>query len=543
MWGRRAFGRVLLDSEVYDVMSRPSRLLKQVRIPSNTPDFAVAISESLKDNFAIARSPERPNQFISAPARDIVILGGPVPETFATSIAAELTSMHGQFTPDFRVSAFETLATVSNEISVFFGRGVLAASDMPQVADLEFCAPAGGAKPEHDAKSVVPLIRAQSGHNANRPAAWYAGQVGLAIGFRHGAAPATILPEELGDGWEQVLPNLVLFFGRQNEADSIIRAFHLKQTETDAPAVDAIPPVVEPQFPDWYSRDGLWQWLDIGGRRLWFRLTNRTGASLFSSDAEMVQRRGREIGLATGLIIVKGLVLPRMPGLFDTYSGWRVDFQKDETLRHSEVAGIAWTAVAQTRGRYAIFSHGEGRWKGEEKSSTGDMVLPLGKQRRIELCFLDEIATGSRFGSKKQDEDKRDRIYPADSLVLKYAEQAQSRSGSMGAFLLPAADDDSRWERFVAEPMGPRRGQEDESDAPSQPISLDWINRAASVDGNVARGLAEFWLDRWTLEVRPTPGHLEVRVKFEHDPEIYRIENGGRGALGPLWIEYVWLNP
>jgi hypothetical protein len=541
MWGRRVFGRVLLDSEVYDVMSKPSRLLKQVRIPANTPNFAATISEALKENFAIARSPENPNQFVSVPARDIVILGGPVPETFATSIAGELTSMHGQFTPDFRVSTVETLAADSGDVRVFFGRGVLASSDVPQVADLEFCATPGGAKPGWNAKGVVPLIRAQSGGNANRAAAWYAGQSGLAIGFRHGVAPATILPEELGAGWEQTLQDIVLFFGRQNDTDPIIRGFHRQRTLTDKPNVPAIP-IVDHQFADWYSRDGVWQWLEIGGRKLWFRFTNRTGASLFSTDAEEVEQRGREIETATGLIVVRGLILPRMPRFFDTYSGWRVDFQKDETLRHSELAGIAWTAAAQTRGRYAIFNHGEGQWKGEEKSSTGEMLLPLGKKRRLDLRFLDEIGTGSRFASKKLDRKKRDKIYRVDSSVLMYAEAAQAQSGSMGALLLPAPDGEPRWEKFVADPVKLRRESAGESDEP-QPISLDWVNRTASVDGNVTRGLADFWLSRWGLEARPSAAHLEVRIRFERDTDTYMIENGGYGALGPLWIKYVWLNP
>jgi hypothetical protein len=83
--------------------------------------------------------------------------------------------------------------------------------------------------------------------------------------------------------------------------------------------------------------------------------------------------------------------------------------------------------------------------------------------------------------------------------------------------------------------------RESEADAPPQPISLDWVNRAACVEGNLTRGLAEFWLDRWGLEARPTPQHLEVKVTFERDSRSYKIREGSHGALGPLWIKYVWL--
>jgi hypothetical protein len=541
MWGRRVFGRVLLDSEVYEAMSRPSRLLKKVRLPSNAPDFAKHISAALKENFAIARSSESPNQFVSVPARDIVILGGMLPDTFATSIGADLTSMHGQFVPDFRVSTAETLAaSASGDISVFFGRGVFAASDAPQVADLEFCATIGGAKPSSSTRGVVPCIRAQSGHNAKKAAAWYAGQSGLAIGFALGAAPATILPEELGSGWEQILQDVVLFFGRQNETDPIIRGFHRQRTISDAAAVAAIP-IVDSEFSDWHCHDGEWQWLDVGGRKLWFRFTNRTGASWFATNAELVEQRAREAKATAGLIVVKGLILPRMPGLFDAYSGWRVDFQGDETLRHSEVAGKRWTAVAQTRGRYAIFSHGEGQWRGEEKSATGDMLLALGKRRQLELRYLDQLTHGSRYTAARPDAERLENIYQADPLVLMYAEATQSQTGAMGAFLLPVFEGEQRWQRFVAEPATPYR-DDNASDSEQQPISLDWVNRAASVDGNVTRGLAEFWLSRWGLEASATPSRLEVRVKLESGVETYRIENNGYGALGPLWVKYVWLD-
>jgi hypothetical protein len=543
MWRRRVFGRVLSDAEVYGVMSNPSQLLRQVSVPARTANFAKAISEALKDNFAIARSPERPNEFVSVPARDIVIFGKAVPDTFAASIAGELTRMHGQFTPDFRISAVETLAADydgADDVRVFFGRGVFAALDAPQVADLEFCATAKDARPDRSATVVVPHIRGHSGANVNRPAAWYAGQSGIAIGFRPGAAPALILAEEFGQDWEPLLQDLVLFFGRQKDADPVIRGIHLDRTRTEKST--APPPHPIDFEPDWYSRDGAWQWLQIADRKLWFRFTNRTGASRFSVNAGTVETRARDNGEPIGILVVKGLVLPRMPRLVDFFSGWRVDFQKDETLRHSELLGMVWTAAAQTRARYGIFSHVEGQWKGEEKTSAGEMVLPLGKNRRLDLRYLEDIAPGS-FGStssSKSERQMRDKIYGSDCHVLMYAESPQSQSDSMGALLLPTVDQDSQWQKFVAEPVKVRgeRG----SNEPQQPISLDWVNRAASIDG-VERGLAEFWLDRWGLEARATPKHLEVKVRFEQEVQSYRIKEGGHGALGPLWIKYVWLAP
>jgi hypothetical protein len=424
---------------------------------------------------------------------------------------------------------------------VFFGRGVFAASDAPQVADLEFCATPGDTKPDEKAKPVVPMVRAQFGSGSNRAAAWYAGQLGVAIGFRVDAAPASIMPEELGEGWEPILEDLILFFGRQKESDPVIRAFHRQATNADA-HVPKIP-AFDLQFADWYTHDGVWQWLEINRRKLWFRITNRTGASLFLPDADLIEQRGRAIGGSTGLIIVRGLILPRQPRRLDAYTGWRVEFQSDETLRHSELAGLAWTAAAQRQ--YGIFSHLDGQWKGEEKSSTGEMLLPLGKKRRLELRYLDQIALKGLDASnhlKKSDLEQRDKIYGYDSLVLMYAESARTQSDSMGAFLLPTGENEADWQTLVAEPIQLRRESSGQVDAEPQAVSLDWVNRAASIDGNIRLGLAEFWLDRWGLEARPTAGYLDVRVKFDRSIESYRIKNGSRGALGPLWIEYVWLD-
>ncbi len=541
MWSRPVFGRVLTDSEVYDATSRPSRLLKRVSIqPSRGRDFAEAISGALKENFALARSPHEASQFVSVPARDIIIVGNILPDGFASSIAESLTRMHGQFRPDFRVETLEASSELDAP-QVYFGRGVFASSDATQVADIEFCATPGDAKPEKGAKTVQPMLRSQSG--GNRPAAWYVGQLGLAIGFRPDSAPATILPEEFGGNWEPILQDLVLFLGRQRESDPVIRLFRRERTIDEKENTPQLP-TVDRQFVDWHERDGIWQWLEINGRKLWFRITNRTGASLFSTDTDLIRQRGRTGGGAAGLVIVRGLILPPLPRRRDNYSGWRVEFQSDETLRHSELGGLAWTAAAQRR-RYGIFSHTEGEWRGEEKSATGDMLLPLGKNRRLELRYLDQTALKSNvsFQSERNDVETVDQVYGRNSLVLGYVESARSQSVSMGAFLLAGDNEEDGWQRLVSEPIRPRRGGSITTDDEPLAVSLDWVNRAAWVDGDISLGLAQFWLNRWRLEAKPTAHHLEIRIQIENEVvRPYRIRNGSRGALGPLWVEYVWLD-
>jgi len=276
---------------------------------------------------------------------------------------------------------------------VFFGLGVFApdADDQP-VADLQF---AWKAPPDVD-DVVTPQLGAG---RSEPPAAWYPGQLGVALGFDRRWAPAMISRRGALPNSPVVaaLQDVVLFFGRrQTHAAPVVEA-HARGA---ALAPDSVAVFLEHE--DWWLRNGEWQGMELrieglGAVPLWFRIASRTGRIHFRSASK--SRRGASPdppadGKARPLVIVRGLVLPSPPSLLELFTGFLgdrasrivVDFDGQNRLRTNEISETRSSVVVDRGSRLAVWRHAPpGSWIDRSRSLIGWQDLELDDGERVAL--------------------------------------------------------------------------------------------------------------------------------------------------------------
>jgi hypothetical protein len=460
-----------------------------------------------------ARSAER-----ELPFRDVILKGPFDAELLrARDLRTLLRAEFADVDADFHT--LSVYANNENEIKAFFGTGVFAPDDEDrQVADLEFCWSKPG---QGNSTYVVPMLDQQ------RPAAWYAGQMGVAVGLFPNSAVAPAYLD--GASAEQQLPDerreAYLFIGRRDRLSTPVIEVHCADV-TQRAAVAGI-------NVEWWLRDGYWQPVDIllGQARfkLWFRLTSRNG------DATFLAGSGNPVGRQHRRILVRGVLLPELPTLaglsrlwFGEATRWAVEFDSRGRLRSNEISELAHSVVARWGKRFGIYQHRTARW------------LPRG--RAFDAVQTFELSGGSeithryfpgRFAGGNSDQAWRE-IYGRKWSLLQFADE--KAFGYLD--FLPRATEIIG----STEPGTPVRTIDDREGAKWY-IGLDWLNRAAHVQiADQALGLGDYWGRLWRTEIDAEDAEwLDVHVTSASNPAEsveYRIARGEKGPLGPLYIEY-----
>lgn len=397
----------------------------------------------------------------------------------------------------------------------YFGFGVFAPQSSDRlIADLHFSFSRPDAYGRVPAEEIlVPRLSEEPGA---REASWYAGQNGLAIGFRPETAPC-VLP------WDRVpreLADLILFIGRRSPTSPPrIELYAVNSEQTD---VTAIPP-----DPEWSSGDGQWRELGllVGTTRLtlWMRLAARTGAARFFAAAPPPKRAA---------VVVLGLILPRVQ-LFSWFGSgavrrWMVRFDTLGRLRVSEIWDTKISVVSDRRFHLAAYHHDDDRWTSwhNPRNTAADLQVsgnrfvrpdpfPLNLSRddpRRERERTWRSIYGSGFGS-----DRYVLLRPTGDRAFGYMDVAGGR--------------------VTAEP------EVSHDVEPTDKIGLGWVDRAAMLEtSGKYMGLAEYWLQNWEIAVEDAGDRLVVRMKdrrFERAPaKTYNILPGQPAPIGPLLVDF-----
>lgn len=457
------------------------------------------------------------------PFRDVILKGPFDPDSMR---ALELREYLSAEFADTRVD-FHTLsireATKNAQLIAYFGNGVFAPGDSDQqVADLELSWNDPTSSGFSKARIVTPILDPSSG-GRQRPAAWYAGQTGVAIGFDSDLAPAYVDISSAPEAPPTEILKIFLYIGRLDRFTPPVFEVHCTEAQMAAHAVCENPR-------DWWLRDGEWQRarIDIAARtfRFWFRLTSRTGGIVF--------RNGGGGGAAgRPQILVRGLLLPELPTVFGlgtwmaagSPTRWSVDFDGQGRLRSQEILDLSHSVVAQWGSRFGIYRHHEARWADRAAAITGRQDFNLAQGARV---------VHRNFPSVHKD-PALNAVYRRSWSMLQFADERP-----FGFFDVPA-----RAHELVGAPEvgSPVREHGDEI-AGDLKVGLDWLNRAAHVTiGDQVTGLADYWCQYWKTRISATRDGLTVELspiggRRPANNLAYEIAPGGRGPLGPLYIEY-----
>jgi hypothetical protein len=464
------------------------------------------------------------------PFRDVILKGPFDPDAMhALELREELGSEFADTRLDFHTLSIRA-PTRDSKLLAFFGNGVFAPDDDDvQVADLEFSwhDPSG---PDFDAGNIVtPVLDPTSGGGRHRPAAWYAGQMGVAIGFHSDMAPAFVDGSSApATATPPAMLQLFIYIGRLDRFTPPVFEVHCADAQSRGRAICD-------NSRDWWLRDGEWQGvqLDIGGPplRLWFRLTSRTG--------DIVFRNGAEPGPAPHgkrRVIVRGVVVPELPTLgglgkwllAGSPTRWSVEFDGRGRLRSQEILDLAHSVVAQWGTRFGIYRHQEARWVDRASAITGLQDFHLAQGARVAHR---NFPVGSLVGQKDSAVWKT--VYRRSWSMVQFADERP-----LGYFDIPPRARELTGAPEVGTPVRGAGGNRPERE---WKIGLDWLNRAAQVTiADQALGLADYWCRHWTTRCTATEDGLLVEVSAvgTRNVQSYRIAPGARGPLGPLYIEY-----
>jgi hypothetical protein len=464
------------------------------------------------------------------PFRDVILKGPFDPDAMhALELRDELSSEFADTRLDFHTLSIRA-STKDSKLLAFFGNGVFAPDDEDvHVADLEL----SWHDPLHqdfDANNIiVPVLDPSSGGGLHRPAAWYAGQMGVAIGFHGDMAPAFLDgPSAPAEAIPTAARDFFIYIGRLDRFTPPVIEMHSAEARTIARATCD-------NHHDWWLRDGEWQGIraDIGGQslRLWFRLTSRTGDIVFRNGAEFdAAPRGK------ARIVVRGILVPELPTLgglgkwllAGSPTRWSVDFDGQGRLRSQEILDLAHSVVAQWGTRFGIYRHREARWVDRGSAITGLQDFSLSHGARVaHRNFPTSSAAGHKDGSGWK------AIYRRLWSLVQFADERP-----LGYFDLPPRARELIGAPQVGTPVIGARGHPADLE---WKIGLDWLNRAAQVTiADQTLGLAEYWCKHWTTRCTATEDGLMVEVSAVGTRIVqkYQIAPGARGPLGPLYIEY-----
>jgi hypothetical protein len=460
------------------------------------------------------------------PFRDVILKGPFDPDDMhALELREELASEFADTRVDFHTLSIRA-PTRDSRLLAFFGNGVFVPDDEDvQVADLELSWH-DPFKPDFTSNRIVtPVLDPATGGGRNRHAAWYAGQMGVAIGFHSDMAPAFV--DGVPAGAElQELAKFFLYIGRLDRFTPPVFEVHCEDHKIRGRAICDHPR-------DWWLRDGEWQGLqlDIGGQslRLWLRLTSRTG--------DIVFRNGAELGVAPKArrrIVVRGLLFPELPTMagFGAWlpgrspTRWSAEFDGQGRLRSQEILDLAYSVVAQWGTRFGIYQHQEARWVDRRSAITGRQDFALSQGARL----LHRNFPGTSL-TAQQGSDAWKPIYQRSWSLLQFADERP-----FGYFDVPA-----RAHELTGSPEPGTPVRADDRAERDWKIGIDWLNRAAHVTiSDQDFGLADYWCRHWATQLRATEDGLDVEVTGvgAQGKQTYRIAPGARGPVGPLYIEY-----
>lgn len=544
---RRRLGSLAEDGDLAVALGDDRLIVNALQlVPGDFADQIIAGFETFPD--IRARPEEGQLRYKRVPFEHVVLRTHGATSGLGGMLAHRLYQRIGEHVDGFEVGLLGSEGLSNGKLECYFGRGVFVPSKgRQQVADLEFSGVDPGA-----AEGPAPMVARFAGVEsalAGQPAAWYEGQLGVVIGFGPGLAPAELPIEALDPKLGEALRGARLFLGKLDPCQPpVIRLL---------PAPDRAPPAFRaPNQTDWFLRDGEWQTLDIGARKLWFRLSNRTGRARFTTRVGLAEARARRFAAdpdgpgGSPLVEVDGLIMPRSRSfsLLDPRAvrGWQVDFDTEGRLRHAEPMVRAFTVEARGFWRFGVFQHQDLAYVDDRASVTGEKSLPLQGGARV---GLHRLSPSYFLGGRKNAEYRAlVRIYGRDSVVLAVTEKGGSAMRPLGAFQFNPDEE-------VAVGSGPvlawplevaRRAADPEAEAGegAGDLSFDWVNRSARVESAGWRGLARFWLDAWDLKMRAHRTHLDIWAisRERAGQELnYSIPVRSFGALGPLWVQYRWV--
>ena len=352
---------------------------------------------------------------------------------------------------------------------------------------------------------------------------------------------------------QQKLAGKILFFGRLAGSERpTFRAFRAAGSVAQTEEVFRFS-IHCPTANDWFRRDGEWQFIDLGGEKLWFCYRNRTGFANFSASLKRVVMRGNK-ALQTQqvsgvpILSIEGLILPGTGGLLPFIRGgvrsWQVMFDADGLFRHSEAGGAAYSVINRSGNRLGVFDHQNQLYAGDETAEPEIMSLPLHCDRRINLMHFNPRRLSTQ--RPKEESAALSAIYPGHTLLLKVSGGGNSDFVSYGGFIPPP----ERMLELVSRPdrpIGIFSSADNEAGHLLPVLSLDWVNRGARVESSgVWTGLADYWLANWRyrLLVSSHAVHVEAEKgdhKGRHNQIFnYQISQGNVGVIGPLLIRYHW---
>jgi len=331
------------------------------------------------------------------------------------------------------------------------------------------------------------------------------------------------------------LPKFFIYIGRLDRFTPPVFEVHCEDRQVRGRAVCDNPL-------DWWLRDGEWQGLQlsVGDQLLplWFRLTSRTGDIVFRNGAELgAAPRGRR------RIVVRGILFPELPtlGWFGNWSPgrsairwspgrsptrWSAEFDGQGRLRSQEILDLAHSVVAQWGTRFGIYQHQEARWVDSGTAITGRQDFALSQGARL----VHRNFPGKSLAAQKVSDGWKP-IYQRSWSLLQFADERP-----FGYFDVPARAHELSGAPEVGTPVrGDDRAERDWK------IGIDWLNRAAHVTvSDQVFGLADYWCRYWATQIRASEDGLDVEVTGvgAQDAQSYRIAPGGRGPIGPLYIEY-----
>jgi len=449
------------------------------------------------------------------PFRDVILTG---PHDTELLRARDLeTLLSGEFADigaEFHALSIHT-DNQQDTMRAYFGIGVFAPQDEDRrVADLQF----SWSEPHDNSTAVTPML------DSRWPAAWYAGQIGVAIGFTPTVAPAFLDRASADVKLPREIENTYLYIGRRDRLTTPVFEVYCPDAATNAYAVCS--------NAEWWRQDGRWQRVNIhiGSEEfpLWFRLTSRTGDTVFRTGG------ADRLDANSARIVVRGLLLPELPtlgGLQHLLSGgvarWSAEFDGRGRLRANEISELAYSVVAQWGTRFGVYRHRTARWLPRKWAFHALQSLDLSEGSEITHRYFPE-----RIDDLAGEEGWRG-LYGRRWSLLQFADErpfgyfdVQPRASQIVS--LPET---STLLRSVANP-----------NTAAWHVGLDWLNRAANVQvGNQAVGLGDYWCRLWLTEIDADCNDLDVRVSSHGDPAVqvrYQIARGERAPLGPLYIEY-----
>ena len=450
------------------------------------------------------------------PFRDVILKGPHDTELLrARDLEILLSGEFADIGADFHTLSVHT-GNQQDKMRAYFGIGVFAPQDEDRrVADLQF----SWSEPHDNTSAVTPML------DSRWPAAWYAGQMGVAIGFTPTISPAFLDRSSAKADLPRELENTYLYIGRRDRLTPPVFELYCPDAAMNAHAVCS--------NVEWWRQDGRWQRANIYIASeefpLWFRITSRTGDTVFRATA------ADSLGANSARVVVRGLLLPELPTLgalqhllWGGPARWSVEFDGRGRLRANEISELAYSVVAQWGTRFGVYRHRAARWLPRKWAFHALQSLDLSEGSEITHRYFPE-----RSDDFASEEDWR-RLYGRQWSLLQFADErpfgyfdVQPRASQIVS--LPETN------TLVRNVTNPNTA--------AWHVGLDWLNRAANVQvGDQAIGLGDYWCRLWLTEIDAAGDELDVQVSSHSDPAAvqfrYQIARGGRAPLGPLYIEY-----